>query len=112
MPAAIISISVRQVTITVTPRSGAAIHLNTSRRAQISVAARGVAGPPGAITDHIHTQGSPASIWTVNHNLGRKPLVAVFSPGAVEVEAEIIHHSDNHLSVLFATATTGSARCI
>ena len=59
-----------------------------------------------------HTQGSAATVWTVNHNLGRRPIVAVFTVGGAEMDAEIIHVSNNQLTVNFASAQAGSARCL
>lgn len=41
-----------------------------------------------------------AAQWVVNHNLGRKPAaIAVLSPGGVEVDANIVHTSDNQFVV-------------
>lgn len=58
----------------------------------------------------IHTQGSAATSWTVNHNLGFRPAVEVFSAGGAEVDAEILHTSLNQTVISFNAAVTGSAR--
>lgn len=75
----------------------------------------GPAGPAGAAgssaASHIHTQGSAATTWTINHNLGFKPHVSLFSVGGVEFEADVTHTSDNQSVVSLAVATAGSARC-
>jgi hypothetical protein len=60
----------------------------------------------------VHTQASGSAAWIINHNLGRRPLISVLSPGGVEVEAEVVHVSINQAQVLFATPTTGSARLL
>lgn len=61
---------------------------------------------------HVHTQGSALATWTVNHNLGRRPVVAVHSVGGVEVEAAVLHLSANQLQVMFAAPYAGSVRCV
>jgi hypothetical protein len=73
-------------------------------------------GPQGAKGDNggvvaFEQTFSAATQWTVNHNLGYRPHVAVLSTGGVEVVAEIVHVSINQLIVYFATAFAGSVRC-
>ena len=46
----------------------------------VQVVERGPQGPAGdAMAAYDHVQASPASTWTVNHNLGRIPIVGVRS---------------------------------
>lgn len=61
---------------------------------------------------HVHTQSSPATSWTVNHNLGRRPCVAILSTGGVEVDAAVTHVSSNQLTIEFVAAFAGQAVCI
>lgn len=43
---------------------------------------RGEPGPPGpAGNEYIHTQSSPSRTWTIVHNFGREPDVAVYVDG-------------------------------
>lgn len=50
----------------------------------------GLTGPQGpAGVSYDHTQSTASAEWTVNHNLGFKPTVQVFSSGGSEVEAEV-----------------------
>lgn len=73
---------------------------------------RGEQGLPGATAaKYVHTQSSPDTTWTVNHNLGVRPVVALFSAGYVEIEAGIVHTSINQFVVSFNTATGGFAVC-
>lgn len=69
-------------------------------------------GPGGEIAEYTHTQSAPAASWTINHNLGRKPLIALRSAGGVEFEGTITHISDNQAVVTLAAATAGYARCL
>lgn len=71
-------------------------------------------GPPGrsgdTATNYEHVQSGAAPVWTVNHNLGRRPAaVSVRSPGGVEVTAAIHHLTDNQLQIRFAAPASGSA---
>lgn len=75
---------------------------------------QGEQGPPGesgAFSDFTQTF-SAAAEWVVNHNLGRKPLVAVSSTGGVEVEANVVHMSVNQLRVFFTVPLAGEVRCM
>jgi len=65
-----------------------------------------------AVEDFTHVQSAPATVWTVNHNLGVRPIVAVLDAGGNEVTAEVRHVSANQVTVHFASAQTGSVRCI
>lgn len=87
----------------------------TAALALMLTAEQGPAGPPGpagAAQAFVYTQSSPASTWTVNHNLGAKPTVTVFTVGGVELEANVVHLSVNQLQVLLAAPMAGSVRCI
>jgi hypothetical protein len=57
------------------------------------------------------TQATPAALWIVNHNLGSKPNARVYSPGGVEMLAEVIHISNNQIQVVFDAPTTGFVVC-
>jgi hypothetical protein len=65
-----------------------------------------------AARSYVHAQTTAQSEWIVNHNLGYKPSVTVYTIGGVEVEAEVIHISDYQLRVRFASPQTGYARCV
>lgn len=60
-------------------------------------------------TSYTHTQGSAASVWTINHNLGRKVDITLYTTGGVEMLADITHTSTNQAVVNFASAVAGSA---
>lgn len=79
---------------------------------QISEGMQGPQGDPGVVEEYVHTQSSASTTWTVAHNLGRKPLVTVLSPGNVEIRGDVTHLTDNTLVISFNTALTGVVRCI
>ncbi len=76
--------------------------------ATIDVNASGGGGGDG----YNHTQNSASTTWTVNHNLGRVPVVEVRSVGGVLIEADVTHTSNNQTVIQFATAQTGTARFV
>lgn len=69
-------------------------------------------GDPGdAASQFTHTQTVAATTWTVNHNKGYRPDAHVYTPGWVEVEANVVHTSENQLVVQFNTPQTGFVTC-
>jgi hypothetical protein len=80
-----------------------------------SVAFPGPAGPPGPagasanVSAHVHTQAIAAAVWTMNHNLGRRPHVTLLSVGGVEFDGDIVHSSNNQAIAYFESPMAGSA---
>lgn len=58
---------------------------------------------------YTHTQGSPASTWSITHNLGWRPNVQVFDSGGTEVFGAITHDSVNSLTITFTAGGAPSA---
>jgi hypothetical protein len=65
-----------------------------------------------ATRSYVHTQTTAQTEWIVNHGLGYKPSVTVYTIGGVEVEAEVVHISDYQLRVRFSSPQTGYVRCV
>jgi len=61
---------------------------------------------------YVFTQSSPASTWTINHNLGHVPSVEVFDSGSQEVDADVTHPTVNQTVILFTVPLSGFARLI
>lgn len=84
----------------------------------IEVSTPGPQGPPGptgpagggASINYLHTQSSPSSVWTVNHNMGFRPSVELFTTGWYEMVADVVHVSENQFLVYCNAPTTGYAR--
>lgn len=68
---------------------------------------QGPSGPPGG-SGFEYTQAVPASTWIIDHGLGRKVHVSLFSVGAVVVFADVVHGSVNQTTISFAGPTAGS----
>jgi hypothetical protein len=60
----------------------------------------------------MHVQTTASALWTINHNFGYRPSVTLLTSGGAEMDASIIHASDNQVLVTFTTPQTGSARCL
>lgn len=65
-----------------------------------------------AAIGYLHTQNDPALTWTINHNLGYKPAVELYTIGGLEFEAEVIHTSSNQCVVQLVKEIAGFVRCI
>lgn len=63
----------------------------------------------GSVARYEHTQAAPATPWVINHNLGRRPAVAVMTLGGQEMLADVLHMSANQVQVFFDGPTAGLA---
>jgi hypothetical protein len=72
----------------------------------------GPQGPPGAAGQGLRfefQQTTPSATWIVNHNLGFRPNVSVWSLGGAEMLGELIHISANQVNIYFDNPVAGSA---
>jgi hypothetical protein len=80
----------------------------------IAIVSGGPPGPPGppgpSGAGYDFDQVSPSTTWTINHNLGYRPSVQMFTVGGLEVLGEIQHVSDNQTLITFNIAVAGTAR--
>ena len=98
------------------PEGMPAVLLGGTERPVVSLPPRqGPPGPRGETGDsaaqYVHTQSLAALTWVVNHDLGRFPLVGVYTPGGLEIEASHQHLSPNQTEIRFSAATSGYAVC-
>ena len=92
---------------------GVLVDVRVPVEAYVEVSESGLQGPPGTsgegATRYVHTQASPSTLWTVNHNLGYTPAsVRVLSVGGLEMIAEVVEVSVNQLQVSLEEALTGT----
>lgn len=80
----------------------------TEQNVTISEAVVGLQGPPGDL-NFTHTQSTPSAVWTINHNLGKRPSVTVVDSGGNEWQTAVEHLSDNSLVVRFTAPFSGYA---
>lgn len=57
------------------------------------------------------TQSTPATVWTINHNLGYRPVVQTWDLSGIELDGTVAHPTVNQTTVTFTTAQSGVARC-
>jgi hypothetical protein len=55
------------------------------------------------------TQGTPATTWTITHNLGKFPSVSVVDTADTQVYGDVEYIDDNSLRVTFSAAFGGKA---
>lgn len=57
----------------------------------------------------VHTQSSAATVWTVNHGLGKFPAVTILNSTGEEIATKVVHDDDDNTSIHFGSAVTGKA---
>lgn len=65
-------------------------------------------GMGGDLTFH-YNQGSSATVWTINHNLGKFPSVQVFTSAGDKIEGDVHHINVDSLTITFTAAFAGDA---
>ena len=68
----------------------------------------GGGGDPGTLA-HVHVQGAPASVWTINHPLSFRPGVTVVDSSGEQVEGEVDYVDADTVTVTFSAAFSGTA---
>ncbi len=63
----------------------------------------------GGDKNYVHTQGVPSDIWSVSHNLGKKPAVVVVDSTEEVVYGEIEYIDDNTVTLTFSGGFSGKA---
>jgi len=107
-----VSITTEETTVVITDvNSGTSVSISEESGAEVviqEVGARGLSG--SEIGRYEHDQQVSSSIWVINHNLGRRPAsVSVLSPGGIEVDAGVLHNSENQLTITFDQPYVGTA---
>ena len=62
----------------------------------------------GTFGNYNHEQTNPSSIWTIGHNLGRKPNVEIIIDDK-KVESSVNYVSDNIIEIRFKSEEIGTA---
>lgn len=68
-------------------------------------------GTPVTDANYVHTQSSPSVTWTVVHNLGKFPTIAVVDTGGSVVIPDVHYVNVNTITVTFGSATSGQVFC-
>lgn len=100
-------------TVTVITVNGRTSSVGTSVHRLISTSLRGAPGSPGGgggSSGFSFTQSTSSAVWTINHNLGYRPNVALFTVGGVNFNGEVSHPTVNQTIVSLSSPLAGSAR--
>ena len=67
----------------------------------------------GATTDKNYTEtfGAPLLVWTVNHNLNKKPAISCIDTSGTEIYGEVDYVTINQVTITYLTATGGTVTC-
>jgi hypothetical protein len=67
--------------------------------------------PEGGVGDlnYLHVQNTPASIWSIVHNLGKRPSVSVMDSAGTLVIGQVIYIDDSALEIHFSAPFGGVA---
>lgn len=96
-------------TVTVTEGDAGTTVVTVPVTSIVTATTQGPQGPPGAGA-YVFTQSSPASTWTINHNMGFRPSVELLDSGSQEIDGEVAHPSINQTIITLNPATAGVAR--
>lgn len=77
----------------------------------VSEQVQGISGTSGGLK-FVHTQAIESSEWTVNHNLGEKPMTEIRDGGGQRIGAKVLHVSVNQLKVYLTLPVAGEVRCL
>lgn len=61
------------------------------------------------ISTYIHDQGTPNTVWTIVHNLDKRPSATVVDTAGTVVSGEISYVSNNEIEINFHNAFSGKA---
>jgi len=68
-------------------------------------------GAGGGDSSYHHTQSTASTTWTVNHMLGRHPVVSVLDSAGSQVEVSVAHVTLDQLVLTLSYAVSGTADC-
>lgn len=54
-------------------------------------------------------QPTPLSIWSITHNMGKRPTVDVFDSAGTNLIGSVSHNNNNTLTITFAIPVLGTA---
>ena len=86
------------------------------RPSNVEVGKMGLQGAPGKDGEGVdlhyrHVQSIPSADWTVRHNLGKYPSIAVIDSAGNNVIGHVDYDDANTCTLTFASAFSGEAHC-
>jgi hypothetical protein len=75
--------------------------------------AQGEPGTPGTADEYEHVQAVPSALWTIAHNLARRPAgITVYDSSGTEIFGSVLYLDDNTVRVAFSAAFSGRAKVV
>ena len=71
----------------------------------------GLRGLDGIASNHPHTQAIPSAVWTVPHNLNRRPSVTTTDNLGRVIYGDVTYVDANIVQITHGSALTGFAYC-
>lgn len=82
----------------------------------VEITSPGPQGQPGQFSPgdiaYTHTQSVASATWTINHNLGFKPIAVVLDSAGTNCEGSFSYPTVNQMVITFNSAFTGTAYII
>jgi hypothetical protein len=71
----------------------------------------GPRGLPSSGTYYRHIQDTPSTVWVINHDIGRYPVVQAFDTDMPpnEIDGDIEHVTTSQLTITFGVPVAGTA---
>ena len=66
---------------------------------------------PKVDAKYVHTQGVPATLWSIAHNLGKFPSIQMFDSSGENHEGLITHIDSNNAKIEINAGFSGVAYC-
>ncbi|MEO7175303.1 MAG: hypothetical protein ABI002_05910 [Saprospiraceae bacterium] len=63
------------------------------------------------VESYQHEQSAPANIWTINHNMGKRPSIFCRDDTGEEIEGEVTYPSLNQAVITYTVSVAGTADC-
>jgi len=63
----------------------------------------------GGDLNYVFTQAVPSASWAIFHGLGKFPAVNVVDSGGNEIVPDVLYVDTDHVTLSFASATSGKA---
>lgn len=91
---------------------GPSVTVQVNGPTTVAASTVGIQGPSGGggSAAYTYTQSPAAMVWTIDHNLGFRPTVTVFSESGDEVRPNIQNPTVNRTTIGFSEAFAGTAR--
>lgn len=101
-----LTVATRSVSVTVQEENRLLVRVDSVRRVDVQ---RAVIVTSGLDAHYTHDQASPNTVWSIIHNLGKKPSVMVVDTSDQIVYGFVQYLDNNTLQITFSAPFAGKA---